>query len=124
MYACVYICTCLYVCVCKITTESIYCCLHVHMFRAEHLGLDTLPWSLSLKKTDIFFPLSLPVALYLEVGLHKMSPIHLGMSAGAVIMQVLFRKHIAVTSVSCLEVTILQQVSLSSGSFNLSPPLL
>lgn len=34
------------------TIELIYCCYYKHVFRTDHLGLDSLSGGLSLKNTD------------------------------------------------------------------------
>lgn len=55
----------------------------MHLFRAGHLGLNNLSGYFSLEWTDFFF---------LRIGPCEISPIHLCMSAGMAIIQVLFRQ--------------------------------
>lgn len=63
------------------------------MFRAGHLGLENLLGDLSPEKTDCPTLNShwLPLALHLEGGLFEMFSIHVDISAGAVLVQVLSR---------------------------------
>lgn len=98
------------------------------MFRDGNLGLDNLSRDLSLENTGFLtFSLSQfhPVALHGGVGPCESSPIHIGLSIGSVILQVLFRQPYrwhrpGVASLSYIKVTISQQMSLSFGSYKVS----
>lgn len=94
------------------------------------LELTTLDWIASqgaLEKMDAPPLIShcQPVTPHLEAGVCDISPVHTGMSAAVVIMQILLRwpycgDFMGSALLSCLEDTIQQQISWSTGSHNFS----
>ena len=66
----------------------------MHIFKVDHLGLDNLCMNSPLDKMNPPSPQPfLPVALHSEVEYCGTSPVHVGPSIGAVIVQVLLTNH-------------------------------
>lgn len=102
----------------KCNLPSWFIIVHMYLFRDDHLVLNN-----QFKN----FVLVLPFwAVILKVGINcEVSPIHTGMSASGVIVQVLSRRPYywdfrSVASPLFIEATVSQQMSWSSCSYNLS----